>query len=309
MKNKLIVTTLSILFGTSTLAGALGFTHDEIRKNVDANFKLNGSEHVVIDYGYTYKDEGYIANVGDKTPNIEVQNNINLDKIGDYTITYTLNYKTYKKTLTRYISIVDKEVPVLEIDSKDDIYLELNKKFELPKYSAIDNYDKDITNNVTINNTVNNSKVGDYKVTYTISDSSNNKAEKAINVHVKKKKDLYYIVVSIKKQKLTYYANGEVALETPVTTGKHDKTPKGNFKILNKVRNATLKGAGYSSFVKYWMAFRSGGYGIHDASWRHNFGNMNYYNNGSHGCINVPLKAVKKLFEMVEVGTPVYVKD
>ena len=49
----------------------------EIRKNVDANFKLNGSEHVVIDYGYTYKDEGYIANVGDKTPNVEVQNNIN----------------------------------------------------------------------------------------------------------------------------------------------------------------------------------------------------------------------------------------
>lgn len=309
MKNKLIVTTLSILFGTSTLAGALGFTHDEIRKNVDANFKLNGSEHVVIDYGYTYKDEGYTVNIGNKTPKVEIQNNIDLDKIGDYTITYTLNYKTYKKTLTRYISIVDKEVPVLEIDSKDDIYLELNKNFELPKYTAIDNYDKDITNNVIVNNTVNNTKVGDYKVTYTISDSSSNKAEKAINVHVKKKKDLYYIVVSIKKQKLTYYANGEVALETPVTTGRQNKTPKGNFKILNKVRNATLKGAGYSSFVKYWMAFKGNGYGIHDASWRHNFGNMNYYNNGSHGCINVPLKAVKKLFEMVEVGTPVYVKD
>lgn len=309
MKNKLIVTTLSILFGTSTLAGALGFTHDEIRKNVDANFKLNGSEHVVIDYGYTYKDEGYTANVGDKTPKVEVQNNIDLDKIGDYTITYTLNYKTYKKTLTRYVSIVDKEAPVLEIDSKDDVYLELNKKFELPKYTAVDNYDKDITNNVIVNNTVNNTKVGDYKITYTISDSSNNKAEKAINVHVKKKKDLYYIVVSIKKQKLTYYANGEVALETPVTTGKHNKTPKGNFKILNKVKNATLKGDGYSSFVKYWTAFKGNSYGIHDASWRHNFGNMNYYNNGSHGCINVPLKAVKKLFEMVEVGTPVYVKD
>ena len=309
MKNKLAITTLSLLFGTSSIFSVLGFMHDEVRKNVDANFKLNGSNNVVIDYGYAYKDEGYTIDIDGKTPNVEVENNINLDKIGDYTINYTVNYRGYKKTLTRNVSIVDYESPELVIDSKDDINVVLNSKFENPKYTVTDNYDKDLNDKVNVLSNVNTSKVGDYKVKYTVKDSSNNETSKEINVHVKNKKDLYYIVVSISKQELYYYENGEVALTTKVTTGRHNATPKGNFKILKKVRNATLKGANYSSFVKYWMAFKGNSFGIHDASWRSNFGNMNYYNNGSHGCINVPTSAVKKLYEKVEVGTPVYVKD
>lgn len=307
MKNKLMLIIVSLLLSTSSTFGVLSFIHDEAKKEIDANFHLNGSENVVIDYGYTYKDEGYTINIDDKIPNVIVENNINLEKVGNYTITYTVNYRSYKKTLTRNVKIVDNEAPMLEVDSKDDVYLEVNKEFITPKYTVTDNYDKNLE--ATIENNVNSSKVGDYKVKYTVFDSSNNKSEKIINVHVKNKKDLNYIVVSISKQKLEYYENGELSLTTPVTTGRHNATPKGNFKVLKKVKNATLKGANYSSFVKYWMAFKGNSFGIHDASWRRNFGNMNYYNNGSHGCINVPLKAVEKLFNKVEVGTPVYVKD
>ena len=36
---------------------------------------------------------------------------------------------------------------------------------------------------------------------------------------------------------------------------------------------------------------------------------MDYKTNGSHGCINMPTKAAKKLYNMIEVGTPVHIKN
>ena len=48
----------------------------------------------------------------------------------------------------------------------------------------------------------------------------------------------------------------------------------------------------------------SGGIGIHDASWRDEYGGDIYIRNGSHGCINTPLEIVEKMYEVMEVGTP-----
>ena len=33
-----------------------------------------------------------------------------------------------------------------------------------------------------------------------------------------------------------------------------------------------------------------------------------YKTNGSHGCVNVPTDAAAKLYSMLEIGTPVYIK-
>ena len=52
----------------------------------------------------------------------------------------------------------------------------------------------------------------------------------------------------------------------------------------------------------------NGGVGIHDlASRGNNFGGDIYMTNGSHGCINTPLDAAKKIYDTVSVGTPVIV--
>ena len=63
-------------------------------------------------------------------------------------------------------------------------------------------------------------------------------------------------------------------------------------------------GEDYRTPVSYWMAVY-GNIGIHDATWRGKFGGSIYKTNGSHGCINTPMKAVSQLYEMVEEGTPV----
>ena len=117
-----------------------------------------------------------------------------------------------------------------------------------------------------------------------------------------------YIKVSISKQKLWYYKYGKVQYTSSVVTGQkytHD-TPTGIFKIRGKAREIYLIGPDYKSFVNYWMPIY-GDIGMHDATWRWTFGGDIYTYNGSHGCINLPLKTAKYIYNNVPTGTTVKV--
>lgn len=116
-----------------------------------------------------------------------------------------------------------------------------------------------------------------------------------------------YIEIDMTLQKLYYYKDGRLQLETDVVTGNTGRkmgTPTGVNYVYAKQKNRTLRGPGYASFVKFWMPV-NGGIGIHDASWRNKFGGEIYKTAGSHGCINVPGEVMKVLYESVEVGIPV----
>jgi lipoprotein-anchoring transpeptidase ErfK/SrfK len=120
------------------------------------------------------------------------------------------------------------------------------------------------------------------------------------------------IVVNLTDQTLKTMHNGAIESETKITSGKKDfETPTGQFKIINKARNARLKAPSprfgdYDLKVQYWLGFGNG-YGFHDAYWRSSFGGEDRVSNGSHGCINMPLEAVKSLYTWAEVGTEVYI--
>lgn len=118
-----------------------------------------------------------------------------------------------------------------------------------------------------------------------------------------------YILIDISNQTLKYYVKGKVKLKSNVVTGgPGNRTPKGHFRLRSKSRNITLRGNGYSSYVKYWMAFIGSEYGIHDASWRSKFGGTIYKKKGSHGCPNMPRKNAAKLYKMAPIGTRVIVR-
>ena len=122
---------------------------------------------------------------------------------------------------------------------------------------------------------------------------------------IKAKNDIgdTYIEVDIGQQKMFYYIEGELFIETDVVTGKNNATREEVCYVYAKQRNRVLRGPGYASFVNYWMPV-SGGIGIHDASWRKEYGGDIYIRNGSHGCINTPLNVVEQMYEVMEVGTP-----
>ncbi len=116
-----------------------------------------------------------------------------------------------------------------------------------------------------------------------------------------------YIEVDMREQKMYYYVDGVLRIDTPIVTGNTSRrmgTPSGVNFVYAKQKNRILRGANYASHVDFWMPVK-GNIGIHDAAWRGKFGGTIYQTNGSHGCINTPRAAMEQLFDMAEVGTPV----
>lgn len=116
-----------------------------------------------------------------------------------------------------------------------------------------------------------------------------------------------YVEVNLSSQYLWVYKNGVCVVSTPIVSGSvvnNWETPTGVYSIYHKKMHATLVGPGYSTPVTYWMPF-SGGYGLHDASWRSEFGGDVYLYSGSHGCVNIPPAAAANVYKNVEVGTKV----
>ena len=116
-----------------------------------------------------------------------------------------------------------------------------------------------------------------------------------------------YIEVDMTEQKMYYYVDGVLTIDTPIVTGNTSRrmgTPSGVNFVYAKQKNRVLRGRDYASPVDFWMPVK-GNIGIHDASWRGTFGGTIYQTNGSHGCINTPRAAMEQLFDMAEVGTPV----
>lgn len=118
-----------------------------------------------------------------------------------------------------------------------------------------------------------------------------------------------YVEVSIENQRLWMYVKGELVVDCSIVTGDVNKghsTPKGIYSLTYKTRNAVLRGPGYASPVSYWMPF-NGGVGLHDATWRSSFGGSIYISNGSHGCVNMPLKSAKIVYEHLSSTMPIIV--
>ncbi|WP_246615378.1 L,D-transpeptidase family protein [Clostridium thailandense] len=116
-----------------------------------------------------------------------------------------------------------------------------------------------------------------------------------------------YVEIDMTKQHLWLYKNGLLIVHGDIVTGNassNDLTPGGIYKLKYKEKNATLKGQDYSTAVAFWMPFNRG-IGIHDASWRDEFGGKIYKTNGSHGCINSPYYLAKLIFDNIEAGNPV----
>ena len=117
-----------------------------------------------------------------------------------------------------------------------------------------------------------------------------------------------FVDVDLSEHKLTLYINGKCSIKTSVVTGISDQgdgeveTRKGAYSIKDKVSNKYFKDS--NVYSNYWMPFDNG-IGLHDAdNWRSSYGYK-----ASHGCVNIPLTATKKIFENVSIGTKVIVHE
>ena len=113
-----------------------------------------------------------------------------------------------------------------------------------------------------------------------------------------------YVEINMSKQHLWFYKDGALVTEGDVVTGNVGNgtaTPEGTYSLKYKAKDSVLVGEGYRSPVSFWMPFIGNSIGLHDASWRSEFGGEIYKTSGSHGCVNLPYSLAQSIYKDEEV--------
>lgn len=317
------------------------FAKENVIEPLDACFHYNGTEYEIIKEVYGNKVNkdylyAYILNsvlIGRETIDLE---EINAYEYPDFTSTSDKVIEAQKQLNTFVSTTVyynfDDEIEILdgsiinewlEVDQFMNVVINENKVKEYLNDLSLkyDTYGKTRTFKTTTGKTVEVAG-GNYgwKIDKTkefdelINNIKNGETIKKEPLYIQKawgtrENDIgnTYVEINLTNQSLWFYKNGKLIVQGDVVTGnvsRGNATPQGTYMLNYKQKNATLKGAGYSSEVKYWMPFNCN-IGIHDASWRWAFGGSVYKTDGSHGCVNAPLYLAKKIYENIEPGTPI----
>jgi len=147
---------------------------------------LIGNAFVTLEVGTPYTDAGATAfdnEDGNLTSSIVTVSNVNTTVLGTYTITYTVKDSSNSTaSLTRTVRVTDTTLPTITITGNSEITIQAGSTYTDLGAIATDNYDTNVT--IITTNLVNTALIGNYTVTYTAIDSSNNTATASRTVHV-----------------------------------------------------------------------------------------------------------------------------
>ncbi|MBW4561975.1 MAG: L,D-transpeptidase [Mojavia pulchra JT2-VF2] len=132
-------------------------------------------------------------------------------------------------------------------------------------------------------------------------DSSKNTVSKSKSKQITQSRR---IEIDLSEQRLSAWEGKKRVYSFRISTGKRSTpTPTGKFQINSKYRINRMRGRTYDiPDVPYAMYFYEG-YAIHGAYWHNKFGTP-----VSHGCVNLPVKKARQLYNWAKVGTVVVVR-
>jgi peptidoglycan/xylan/chitin deacetylase (PgdA/CDA1 family) len=130
-------------------------------------FYLLGEEEITLDVHSAYTEPGVYSK--DEVP-VSINSTLDVDKLGDYTITYTATFNKKEKSLTRVVHVVDTTAPQITLNGSVNTSLCPNHDYQEEGFTALDNYDGDLSPLVQITQISNGLK-------YSVLDSSSNLAE------------------------------------------------------------------------------------------------------------------------------------
>ncbi len=128
-----------------------------------------------------------------------------------------------------------------------------------------------------------------------------------------------YSEVDLSQQKMYVWRNGKLVRTFQISSGAYDRTPTGEFEILNKATNtfSTI----FQKWMPYWMAFAylpefSSYAGFHELTyWKDSNGNYVYEADDrigqpvSGGCVRLSRGEAKEFYEMSEIGDKVLIHE
>ena len=142
---------------------------------------LLGSTQVNVEVGSSYTDAGATATDnydGDLTSQLVVVNNVDVNTLGSYTVTYGVSDSSSNaaSVVTRTVNVIDQTAPTITILGDNPVTIEAGSTYTDAGATATDNYNNDVTADITTASTVDSNTIGSYTVTYTVNDASGNQA-------------------------------------------------------------------------------------------------------------------------------------
>ena len=203
------VVAMLILTGCGEETVEDGYNGDIVDTENAPVITLQGDKNIEITLGTrTINEPGFTATdpqEGDITQDVKVTHDINLDRVGTYTVSYNVTDSDgySANTVTRTVTIIDPNegtdnnitvfnggetykgsVPEIKFPGGDPLYLTLGEEYDTT-FSAYDFEDGDIADRVNIEGSdFNVNQTGTYYVTYTVTDSDNNTVTKTRTVYV-----------------------------------------------------------------------------------------------------------------------------
>lgn len=172
---KLNLKTILIIGGIIALLLIMIIIFISLSGNSSSNYRieLSGSDSIIMNLGDDYLEPGYKAydkNDNDVTDLVEVTNNVDTSKIGEYEVLYSIGSINKVRYVTVAKSIDD---TLIYLNGKVNMYLEVGEKYTEPGYEAYDSTGENLTSKVKVTGSVNTNKVGTYELTYSVVNSRN----------------------------------------------------------------------------------------------------------------------------------------
>ena len=230
------------------------FINDKKYKSVNSySIKLNGDSLISKNINDKYDEEGATYSINDEEKEALIDSNIDLSKTGKTLIRYYSDYdKLNSYNIYRIINVKDDIPPVIKLKGEETIDIYVGQKYEDYGYEVTDNSNEDLSKKVTVTGKVDTKTKGKYEITYTIVDSSGNKAVKKRIINVKEKKK-----VTTEKRTVTQVIAKE---KDSSSTKKVDLNKNSNTVTAMSFTNKGIKLSGYvkDSADKYVLKLCSG---------------------------------------------------
>ena len=152
--------------------------------------ELNGDKEITIKYNGEYEDLGAKAKYKDidLTDKIDIKNDLDTKKVGEYSYTYKVKYKSQEKEIKRVIKVIDEDKPTLKLKGRDELSMVAGNPYKEYGAVASDEYDGDLTEKIEVDTSkLDTNTPGVYEVKYSVKDSNNNTTELTRKVTVAEK--------------------------------------------------------------------------------------------------------------------------
>lgn len=162
--------------------------------------KLNGNSYIKLTLNDTYKEKGASASIVGKdiSNSLKTEGKVDTSKPGKYKIVYTVKNGLVSKKIVRIVEVVDDVLPKINLKGKAEVTICPNSEYVEEGYTALDNYDGDITDSVVVTK-------NEHSYIYSIEDSSKNKFQIERKIV---KKDIEKPVISLKGNTTKYLMIG-----------------------------------------------------------------------------------------------------